>query len=346
VALDQHEYHTLLELGEKAMNWRNSRVLITGIDGFVGSHLANLLIEHGAIVGGILHKKPVPQNSGLMNWGITESVRQYVGNIVDEGFVKSVLDDYGADWVFHLAAQSIVTKAEESLFSTLETNIKGTYNLLSLSSEMPTLRGIIVASSDKAYGTQEELPYTEQLPLLGGAIYDTSKACADLIAQAMAHKMRVPLCVTRCANIYGPGDWHLSRIVPDTIQNIIHGKCPVIRGNGLHRRDFIYIDDAVSAYLKLAEYAEQAQAKGEAFNFGSGKAVRVIDIVHMIMEISGSGFEEPIILGKDNVAEIEHQYVDATKSRKLLGWNPKVSLSAGLEKTCDWYYDYNLKREL
>jgi len=327
-------------LDEGKMNWKGLNVFISGVDGFIGSHIARVLLEKGAQIGGVLHKPVEDGKSGLLAWGIANNVSTYVGDIANKNFLESILKDFNPQWIFHLAAQSIVTKAQMSPFHTLETNIKGTYNLLYLASALLGVQGIILASSDKAYGISPDLPYTEKMPLLGGSVYDTSKACADLIASSYSKGLELPLCITRCANIYGPGDLHFSRIVPDTIRAVVSGNRPIIRGSGLHKRDFIYIDDVVSGYLKLAEYLEKNQVRGEAFNFGTGMAIKIIDIVQMIIDINNSDVKEAIIIGKDNPVEIMKQSVEATKARNYLGWYPEVSLPIGLKRTIDWYRDY------
>jgi CDP-glucose 4,6-dehydratase len=274
-----------------------------------------------------------------MDWGIANRVQTYVGDIACEEALEHALRNFNPDWVFHLAACSIVARAQEQAFEAVETNIKGTYNLVHLSSKLSNVRGIIIASSDKAYGASPRLPYTENMPLLGGSIYDSSKACAELIAKSLALRLNLSLLITRCANVYGPGDLHFSRIVPDTIRSILRGRRPVIRGSGLQERSFIYIDDAISGYLKIAEYMVKKRLYGEAFNFGTGTSIRILDLVRMILDISGSDIREPTILGQDNQIEIDKQCVNADKARDLLGWRPEISLQAGLKTTIDWYRD-------
>lgn len=322
------------------MRWDGLKVFISGIDGFVGSHIARVLLKKGAQVCGVLHKPVEIGKSGLLVWGITDSIRTYIGDIANKNFLESSLKNFNPQWIFHLAAQPIVTEAQINHFYTLETNVKGTYNLLYSASTVLKVDGIILASSDKAYGISPDLPITEKMPLRGGSIYDTSKACADLIASSYSKWLDLPLGITRCANIYGPGDLHFSRIVPGTIKALVSGNRPVIRGSGLHERDFIYIDDVVSGYLNLAEYVNENRIRGEAFNFGMGTPIKIKDIVQMIIDIENSDVKEAIILGKDSPAEIMKQTVDATKARDCLGWYPKVSLSDGLKRTIDWYHDY------
>lgn len=319
------------------MIFHPAKVFITGIDGFIGSHLAKTLVEEGAEVSGLLHRPLVPRDSGLRNWGLVDRVNAYVGDVADKELLQEALRESNPRWIFHLAAHSIVTQAEEQAFDAIETNIRGTYNLVYVAATLPDIRGVIVASSDKAYGASPELPYTENMPLLGGSVYDSSKACAELIARSLAIRLNLPLLITRCANVYGPGDLHFSRIVPDTIRAIVSGSPPVIRGSGLHERSFIYIDDAISGYLSAMAYLDKHESFGEAFNFGPGTSIRILDLVQMILEISNSGIKEPIILGRENSIEITKQCVNADKARNLLGWHPKISLPVGLKSTIDWY---------
>jgi CDP-glucose 4,6-dehydratase len=318
------------------MNLQPKRAFVTGADGFVGSHLARSLVEAGVEVGGFLHKPICAETSGLLNWNIADRVRSYVGDISNQESLEVALTDFNPDLVFHLAANSIVTKAQEHAFDAVETNIKGTYNLICLAARLPNIQGVIVASSDKAYGESPQLPYTENMPLRGGSVYDSSKACAEMIAGSLAARLRLPLLITRCANIYGPGDLHFSRIVPDAIRSIIRGELPIIRGSGLHERSFIYIDDAISGYMRMAERLMAGKSGGEAFNLGPGTSIRILDLVRMILEISGLAAAEPVILGHENF-EIMKQCVNADKAREVLGWRPEISLRDGLKRTIDWY---------
>ena len=328
------------------MKWEEVRVFITGIDGFVGSHIARALFSKGSHISGLLHKPIEKGKSRLLVWKIADIARNYIGDVTDKDCLESILVESNPQWIVHLAAQTIVAYGQANAYDTLETNIKGTYNILDIAAKLPEVRGIIVASSDKAYGSSLELPYTEEMPLRGGSIYDSSKACADLVTWSLAKRFDLPLCITRCANIYGPGDLHFSRIVPDTIQSVINGNAPVIRGSGKHERDFIYIDDVISGYLKLADYLNQHHVSGEAFNFGTGNAVRILDLVQMIINLSYSKIKASVILRQDNPAEIMKQCIDATKAQTLLRWTPHVSLPDGLKCTIDWYRTYFASEEV
>jgi CDP-glucose 4,6-dehydratase len=321
------------------MNWSSARVFVTGVDGFVGANLARVLIRKGAKVSGLVHQPPKPGSSGLLAWGIAGAVCTYVGDVADTQRVVTVLAEARPEWIFHLAAQATVAKAQDHAFETLESNVEGTWNVVYLAAQLPALRGLVVASSDKAYGTSPTLPYTEETPLAGGSIYDCSKASADVLARALARRFDLPLAVTRCANIYGPGDLNFTRIVPDAVAALCRGERLRIRGNGLHERDFLFIDDAVTAYLTLASRIREPGVRAEAFNFGSGEAVRIVDLVHTLLAVAGTHLE-PEILGRDLPHEISRQRVDASKARRLLGWAPTVPLSEGLRRTIDWYRSF------
>jgi len=316
------------------------RVFLTGVDGFVGSNIARTMLSKGAVVSGLLHHQTQNEKSGLKAWGITSQIQTYVGDVADSVSLASAFKDSNPQWIFHLAAQAIVCRAESNVQETVRTNVQGTCNVIDLASTLDNLSGIIIASSDKAYGHSSFLPYKEETPLRGGGIYDTSKACADLLAHSLAKATGLPLGITRCANIYGPGDLNLSRIIPDIITSLIQSRPPVIRNTGRQKRDFIYIEDAISAYLKLAEYIAEHNLCGEAFNFGTGIPIEMLDLVNYIIQIMDSDAKEAIVLGHHNSYEIEEQYVDASKARSLIGWEPQVSLLNGLKRTIKWYERY------
>jgi CDP-glucose 4,6-dehydratase len=322
------------------VDWEKQSVLITGVDGFIGSHLAKRLLESGARVNGISRRELIAGKSGLMVWELQNKITNYIGDVAEKEFVNEVIHESKPQWIFHLAAQAIVSKGQGSPLDTFQTNVAGSLNMVVLSQDNLNLKGIIVASSDKAYGNSDILPYTEGVPLRGGAIYDTSKACADMLSSCLSTWMDIPLGITRCANTYGPGDLNFSRIIPESMREIAAGRPPVIRGDGLHERDFIYIDDVVSGYLRIAEYIAINKPRGEAFNLGTGVSTRVVDLVNQILSLDKSGIKSPQVLGEAKPAEISRQYVDWTKARKKLNWRPEYTLEEGLTKTLQWYMDY------
>ena len=316
--------------------WHNKKVIITGANGFLGSHLYLRLFREKAKVTGIIKEN---LHTPLLDKELKRSDLKIVKtDIVDFEKILSVFKDIMPQICLHVAAQPIVGIANNSPLATLETNIKGTWNILE-ASRITKTRAVIVASSDKAYGEHRKLPYTEDSGLLALHPYDASKACADIITRVYAHTYALNTAVTRCANIYGPGDLNFSRIIPDTIRSIISGKDPVIRSDGTPLRDYVYIDDVVDAYLSLARRLYNKQiSPGEVFNFGTGKPISVIDLVNKLLIISGMKDLRPEILSKSKIkGEIDKQYLSSNKSRRILNWRPRYSLDEGLRKTFLWY---------
>ncbi|MCP2520620.1 GDP-mannose 4,6-dehydratase [Candidatus Aminicenantes bacterium AC-708-M15] len=317
--------------------WKNKKVLITGISGFVGSHLAKELINKKANVIGLI--RDYNPYSYLFFEEINNKIIEVRGSVTDLFLVQRVINEYEVDTVFHLAAQTIVGIANNSPLSTFESNIMGTWNVLEACRTSKTVQRVIIASSDKAYGEQENLPYKETHPLNGLFPYDASKACADILARSYYKTYKLPVAVTRASNIYGEGDLNFSRIVPGTIRSIIYDEEPIIRSDGKPIRDYIYVEDIIQGYLVLAEKLHEKNIMGEAFNFGTNKPISVLDLVKLIIEISGKKNLKPKIL---NIAkgEIYCQYLDSRKARERLGWENKYSLENGLNKTYKWYEEY------
>lgn len=322
------------------MQWASQKILITGVDGFIGSHLAKKLYDLKSDVTGIIRRPLRAGHSALLLHSLEDKIKTITGDVSDYGFVDNVIKTLQPRRVFHLAAQAIVGDGQQNPFQTFETNVRGTYNIISSALGLNPLPNIIIASSDKAYGNTEELPLTENMPLLGGSFYDTSKACADMISSSFAHWAKIPICITRCANTYGPGDLHFSRIIPDTIREILFGNVPCIRGDGKHERDYIFISDVVEGYLCAAKYLDDTRSTGEAFNLGTSQGTTVADLVDHILRISESPHLKPRIMGEEKPAEIKRQYVDNRKAQKLLNWRPSVELSKGLAITYQWYKEY------
>jgi CDP-glucose 4,6-dehydratase len=316
-------------------SWSNRTAFVTGATGFVGAHIARFLIERGALV--VCLQRDAVRANALELLNINSGVTIINGALEDFLLMQRILNEYEIEAVFHLAAQAIVGAANRSPLSTFEANIRGTYNLLEACRLTPTVKRIVVASSDKAYGTHEKLPYEEDYPLLGLFPYDASKACTDIIARSFAHTYDLPVAVTRFANIYGPADLNLSRIIPGTIISVLKDEPPIIRSDGTPKRDFIYVDDVARSYLLLAERIEET--KGEAFNFGSGDGVQMLELVNSIIRLAGKeGKLEPNILLKTKIEnEIDIQYLSAEKAKSKLGWQAEVSLDEGLKLTIDWY---------
>ncbi|MFH2146183.1 MAG: GDP-mannose 4,6-dehydratase [Candidatus Omnitrophota bacterium] len=319
------------------MNWKKENIFITGGDGFIGAWLAKGFVERGANV--VILVRDLKKEFTYKLFDLEDKLTQVQGDLADYQLLERVLSDYSIQTCFHLAAQSLVQIANQSPVSTFESNIRGTWNLLEACRKMKTLKRIIVASSDKAYGAQKKLPYTEKSPLLGLYPYDASKACEDILAQSYFFSYGLPIIITRNANTYGPGDLNFSRIIPDAICCVLKGKEFVIRSDGTPERDYMYVEDAVGAYISAAEQIDEKGIKGEPFNFGTGKAISVIALFQKIAKLCGKPNVRPKILGTAK-NEIDRQYLATDKAEKLLGWKPRYSLEAGLSRTIEWYRDY------
>jgi CDP-glucose 4,6-dehydratase len=317
-------------------DWGRRRVLITGIGGFVASHLARSLAAQGASVVGVLRDSRGARRLRLL--GITDAVDIVHGSIEDYALMERALAEYEVEYVFHLAAQAIVGIANSSPLSTFESNIRGTWTLLE-AARHAGVRSVLVASSDKAYGDQPVLPYTEETPLNAAYPYDVSKLCAEVIARSYARTFDLRLGIVRCANLYGEADLNWSRIVPGTIRSMLAGEEPIIRSDGTLERDYIHVSDAVLAYLTLADkIGSHEELSGEAFNFGAGRAYSVIELVETILR-QGQSPLRPRVLGQ-NRGEINRQWLDSTKAQRLLGWAPAMTLDDGIRRTLDWYAAY------
>jgi CDP-glucose 4,6-dehydratase len=316
--------------------WKDRNVFVTGCTGMLGSWLTIALVERGANVIGLI-RDLVPKSN--LNWsGFNDKITIVRGEIEDYFLLERVINEYEIDTVFHLAAQTIVTIANRNPISTFEANIKGTWNILAACRRAPLVRAVVVASSDKAYGEQKKLPYDENTPLEGRHPYDVSKSCADLLCRAYFETYKLPVCVTRCGNFYGGGDLNFNRIVPGTIRSVLNNEPPVIRSDGTLVRDYFYIEDAVEAYLLLAEKMENKEIHGEAFNFSNELQITVLEMVDKILEVMGSNLK-PVILN-EVTNEIKHQYLSAKKAKEMLGWKPRYTLEEGIKRTAKWYREF------
>lgn len=324
-------------LGVNCSFWLDRPTLVTGGTGLLGGWLVRRLLEAGADLV-CLVRDWVPQ-SELVRSRQIEQVKLVRGDIRDRDLLERCLGEYEIDTVFHLAAQTIVTIANRNPISTFETNIAGTWNLLEACRRSPRVRQIVLASSDKAYGDQDQMPYLETTPLQGQHPYDVSKSAADLIAHAYAVSYNLRVAVTRCGNFYGGGDLNWNRIVPGTIRSVLRSQRPVIRSDGSFVRDYFYVEDGAAAYILLAEQlAAHPELGGEAFNFSYGNQLTVIDLTRRILALMGSGLQPEIRNEASN--EIRCQVLNADKARKVLGWSPLFSLEEGLKKTIRWYEDF------
>lgn len=319
---------------EESLFWRDRPTLVTGGTGLIGGWLVARLLADGAQVI-CLVRDWVPQ-SVLLNGALRDRVIIVRGDVGDQALVERILGEYEIDTVLHLAAQAIVGIANRNPISTFESNIRGTWVLLEACRRSPMVKQIVIASSDKAYGDQEKLPYTESTPLEGRHPYDVSKSCSDLIAQSYAHSFGLPVAITRCGNFYGGGDLNWNRIVPGTIRSVLRGERPILRSDGQSIRDYFYAEDGAAVYMMLAEaLAKDRSLVGASFNFSNELQMTVLELVQRILHLMESK-DEPVTLN-EATNEIRHQYLSAEKARTMLGWKPFFTLDEGLRKTIEWY---------
>lgn len=320
------------------MFWLDKCVFVTGATGMVGAWLVKDLLAQGARVVALV--RDADPQSQLFRSRLIKKVTVINGALEDLWTLERALNEHEVDTVFHLGAQTIVETARRFPFQTFEANVRGTYNLLEACRlHQSFVKRVVVASSDKAYGDQPNLPYTEETTLQGRYPYDVSKSCSDLIAQSYFHTYTLPVAIARCGNIYGGGDLNWSRVVPGTIRSILKGERPIIRSNGKFVRDYIYVKDAAQAYLQLAEHLVDGAVQGQGFNFSVGKPMTVLEIVGVIQKLMHAEHLEPII---QNTAkgEILSQYLSSEKAERLLKWKPSCGLEKGLEETISWYREF------
>ena len=323
--------------------WRDRSVLVTGATGLLGGWLTSRLISSGANVV-CLVRDWVPQCE-LVRKNQLENVNVVRGDVTDRDVVERALGEYEVQTVFHLAAQTIVSIANRNPVSTFESNVQGTWNLLEACRRSPTVTAIVVASSDKAYGSHTVLPYGEDMPLQGRHPYDVSKSCADLISQAYAATYDLPVGITRCGNFYGGGDLNWNRIVPGTIRSIVRGERPIIRSDGKYIRDYFYVEDGAAAYMLLAErLSADRKLRGMAFNFSNEVQITVLELVEKILAKMESRLTPEVQNQASN--EIRHQYLSAERARKLLKWAPEFTLDEGLERTIAWYREFFSRQQI
>ncbi len=314
--------------------WLDRPVLVTGASGLLGSCLVRHLLDGGADLV-CLVRDWVP-HSELVRAGLIERVKVVRGDVRDRALLERALGEYESDTVFHLAAQTVVPVANRNPVSTFETNVRGTWAILEACRRSPSVRQIVVASSDKAYGSHAHLPYTEDVPLRGAHPYDVSKACADMIAQGYAATYGLPVAITRCGNLFGGGDLNWNRLVPGTIRSVLRERPPVIRSDGQYVRDYFDVEDAAAANTLLAErLASDRALAGSAFNFSYEHPMTVLEMTRLILRLMRSNLEPEI--RNEATGEIRSQYLSAAKARTVLGWKPLRTLEAGLETTVTWY---------
>jgi CDP-glucose 4,6-dehydratase len=314
--------------------WRDRNVFVTGATGLLGAWMTEELLTRGAHVIALLRDE-VP-NSRFYREGLRQRVDVVPGALEDFDCLERAINEYEVETVLHLGAQTIVGTANRGPRATFEANIRGTWNLLEACRTISTVKRVVVASSDKAYGDQDKLPYEEDAPLAGRHPYDVSKSCADLIALSYFHSFKLPVTVTRCGNLYGGGDLNWNRIVPGTIRSAVRGERPIIRSDGTYVRDYFFVKDAVAAYLHLAQCMDDKALHGHAFNFSNEIQVTVLELCKRILQVMGNSELQPVVLDEAR-NEIKHQYLSAKKARERLGWEPRWTLDDGLAETVAWY---------
>lgn len=315
-------------------DWEGRRVFVTGATGFVGTWIVHTLVKSGARV--VCLVRDVDPHTLFFQGGVDKQMVLAFGTLQDYFLIERVLRQYEIDTCFHLAAEAVVPVAGGSPLSTFESNIRGTWHVLEAVRRVPAVERLVVASSDKAYGSQTRLPYSEDDPLRGRHPYDVSKSCADLLAQAYGETYGLAVGITRCANIYGPGDMNWSRLIPGTIRSIFRGEPPVIRSNGRYTRDYLYIADAVDAYLELARRLDDPAVRGQAFNFGHGVPVSVLGLVRKLIALGPDPDLAPQVTDTAR-GEIRDQFLSSEKAKRLLGWQARWNLEEGLTRTFRWY---------
>jgi CDP-glucose 4,6-dehydratase len=317
--------------------WRDRPTFVTGGTGLVGGWLTHRLVESDASVV-CLVRDWVP-HSTLLAGDLASKATIVRGDVRDQALIERILGEYEIDTVLHLAAQTIVPIANRNPVSTFESNIGGTWSLLEACRRSPAVKQVVYASSDKAYGECDDLPYDETTPLRGAHPYDVSKSCGDLIAQSYATTYGLPVAITRCGNFFGGGDLNWNRLVPGTIRSVLRGERPVIRSDGTLIRDYFYVEDGAAAYMLLAErLAGDAALRGAAFNFSNELQLSVRDMVERILGLMGTSLEFEVLDAATN--EIPHQYLTAKRARDQLGWHPLYSLDDGLRRTVAWYEEF------
>jgi CDP-glucose 4,6-dehydratase len=313
--------------------WARRSVLVTGATGFLGSHLVEALVRAGAEVA-ILRRDRRPPTPVIAGW--LDAVTIVDGDLADGGVLERVLEEQSVHTVFHVAAQTQVGVARRQPAATYRSNIAGTWTVLEAVRRSPSVEQVLLASSDKAYGVQPRLPYDESMPLLAREPYDVSKACAEMLAMTHHASYGTPVAITRCANFYGPGDRNWRRLVPGTLRSVLAGERPVIRSDGSPLRDYLYVKDGVSAYLRLAEaMADDGGLAGQSFNFSAEQPLTVLEMVQQVQKAAGTSLE-PLIVN-DAEGEIPAQHLSAARAREVLGWAPAYSLDDGLAETVDYY---------
>ena len=312
--------------------WTNKSVLVTGCTGFLGSHLVSALLEKKANVTGLVRDIP----KGFDTEYLPKGINVVFGDVCDYALMQRILTDYAIEIVFHLAAQAIVTTANENPIETFKSNIEGTWNILEASRQSKRVKAVVLASSDKAYGEPIYEPYDEAHPLQGSHPYDVSKSCADLLGKTYHNTYQLPVSITRCGNLYGPGDLNFNRLIPGTIQSVLTNSPIIIRSDGQSKRDYLFVEDAVDGYLKIGQALYENPATAMAYNLSHGKSYSIIEIVEIIKDLADAQDAKVKILNTAK-GEIKKQWLKSDRIIQSLGWKSTTDIQAGIGKTLNWY---------
>ena len=313
--------------------WADKKVLITGFEGFLGSNLTRALLTTKAKVIGLDIK--THREKTILCQADYKKMEVCKGSVANYKLLQEILCKHSINIIFHLAAEAIVSASQQKPLKAFESNIKGTWTVLEAARQYGKIEALVIASSDKAYGSHKKLPYWEEMPLMANHPYDVSKSCADLIARTYAHTYGLPVVITRCGNIFGPGDFNFSRIIPDTIKCALTGKRFLIRSDGKFTRDYVYVDDIVDGYIILAEKLNKLRLSGEAFNFSNEDPLTVLEVVKKISSATDDKLQYKIL--NNAKYEIKHQYLKSQKSKNILGWHPRHAFAQGIRKTIEWF---------
>jgi CDP-glucose 4,6-dehydratase len=317
--------------------WKDKRVLVTGFEGFLGSNLTKELLKTKAKVIGLDIK--TFRKETIIDSQDYKKLIVYKGSVANYKLLSNILRKHSINVIFHLAAEAIVSRSLDNPRRAFKSNITGTWEILEVARQQGNIQAIVVASSDKAYGSHKKLPYCEDAPLIANHPYDVSKSCADLIACTYAHTYNLPVAITRCGNIYGPGDFNFSRIIPDAMRCLFQGKTLQVRSDGRFVRDYVYVDDIVDGYLRIAELLRVKKLSGESFNLSNEHPLTVIELLRKVNDLYLCGNRLNYKILATAKYEIKQQYLSSVKAMRVLGWKSVHNLSSGLKKTAEWYFN-------
>ena len=315
---------------------KNKKALVTGADGFIGSHLAEALLDEGYSVKAFIYY------NSFNSWGWLDTlpksklkhIEVFAGDIRDPNGVRTAMK--GADTVFHLAALIGIPFSYHSPDSYIDTNVKGTLNVLQAARDLGTGK-VVVTSTSEVYGTARYAPIDEKHPLQGQSPYSASKIGADKIAESFHLSFGLPVVTARPFNTYGPRQ-SARAIIPTIITQLLNGAKEIKLGSLAPTRDLNYVADTCAGFMALAASPE---AVGKTVNIGSGKEISVGDLAGLLMKLSGrkARIKTEALRKRPAKSEVERLLADNTLIKELTGWAPKVSLEKGLLKTIAWFRD-------